>query len=196
MANPFDETLLRWVNGQAGSLGVFDDLAKVLASDYLMPLIFSASMFAMWFIGRTPSERMRHQLAALTGMAGVGIANIFVAAINRTWDRPRPFEELGDGMNLIFYRSTDPSFPANPMAVVFAVAAAVMLVDRRSGVMLAVLATVYSLMRVYVGTFYPTDAIGGALVGIAALLVARLLFAIFNPIPQLTIRILRGFGVA
>ena len=130
---------------------MFDQFAKVVASDYLVPLVFSVVLFCIWFVGRDLAERRRYQRATLIGAVGIGIANLVVDIIDTAYDRPRPFDELGETMTLLFYRSTDPSFPANPMAVVFAIATAVMLADRRLAWWLFALATVYSILRVYVG---------------------------------------------
>ena len=175
---------------------MFDHVAKVLASDYLFPLVFSVVMFAMWFVGRDATERRLYQRATLIGAVAIGIANLVVDIIDSAYDRQRPFDELGDSMTLLFYRSTDPSFPANPMAVVFAVAMAVMLAHRRLGWWLFALATIYSVLRVYVGTFYPTDVIGGAAIGIAAALVSWFIFELMKPIPEIVLRFLRGLGIA
>lgn len=175
---------------------MFDHVAKVLASDYLFPLVFSVLMFAIWFVGRDITERRRYQRATLMGAAAIGFANIVVDIIDSAYDRPRPFDELSDSMTLLFYRSTDPSFPANPMAVVFAVAMALMFANRRLGWWLIALATLYSVLRVYVGTFYPTDVIGGAAIGIAAALFAWFVFELMKPVPEIVLRFLRGLGTA
>ena len=45
--------------------------------------------------------------------------------------------------------------------------AVVWLYDRTIGAILLVLAVLLSLSRVYVGTHYPADVVGGALIGIA-----------------------------
>ena len=185
-----------FVNSLIGKSEALDHVARVLASDYLMPLAFSAVIFAIWFLGRDKSERRRYQKSTLIAAVAIGISNFIVDVINAVYDRPRPFEDLGDSISMLFYRSTDPSFPANPMAVVFAVAMAVTLANRRLGYALFTVATVYSFLRIYVGTFYPTDVIGGAIVGIVAALLAWLLFEIVRPIPEIVLRIMRGLGVA
>ena len=185
-----------WLNGYVGQSMAFDHFARIIASDYLMPLIFSATIFALWFAGRNIAERRRFQRATLIAATAVGLSNFAVDIFNRNWDRPRPFDDLGDALQLIFYRSTDPSFPANPMAVVFSVAFAVWLADRRIGWLLLTAAMIYSVMRVYVGTFYPTDVIGGAIVGILAAMIAWFLFELLKPIPEIVLRLMRGIGVA
>ncbi len=185
-----------YINSFVGKSTVFDHFAKVVASDYLVPLIFSAVLFCIWFVGRDVCARRRYQRATLIGATGIGIANLIVDLIDTAYDRPRPFDELGDTMTLLFYRSTDPSFPANPMAVVFAIATAVMLADRRLAWWLFGLAATYSAFRVYVGTFYPTDVIGGAIIGVIATLLGWLLFELLKPVPEVVLRVVRGFGFA
>ena len=185
-----------WINGFVGTSPTFDHLARIVASDYLMPLAFSAVIFAIWFVGRDIACRQRYQRGTLLAATAIGISNIVVDIIDSAYDRQRPFDELGDSLHLIFYRSTDPSFPANPMAVVFAVATGVWIVDRRIGWILMAAAAVYSVLRVYVGTFYPTDVIGGAVIGILAALFSWLLFELFKPVPEIVLRVLRGIGIA
>ena len=185
-----------WINGFVGTSPTFDHLARIVASDYLMPLALSAVIFAIWFVGRDVKERRRYQRATLIAATAIGISNLVVDIIDSAYDRPRPFDELVDTLHLIFYRSTDPSFPANPMAVVFAIAMGVWICNRRLGWWLMALATIYSVMRVYVGTFYPTDVTGGAIIGIIAAIVAWFLFELLKPVPEIVMRVLRGFGVA
>ena len=188
--------MVLWINGFVGTSNAFDHLARIVASDYLMPLVFSAVMFAIWFVGKDVNERRRYQHATIIGATAIGFANLVVDIINQNYDRARPFEDLGDSMTLIFYQSTDPSFPANPMAVVFSIATGVWIFDRRIGWIMMALGIAYSMMRVYVGTFYPTDVIGGAIVGILAALFSWFLFELLKPIPQIILRLLRGIGVA
>ena len=185
-----------WLNGFIGTSPAFDHLARIVASDYLMPLAFSAVMFAIWFVGKDVQERRCYQRATLIGATAIGLANLTVDIINANYDRPRPFEELGESMTLIFYQSTDPSFPANPMAVVFSIATAVWIFDRKLGWALMAIGAIYSVMRVYVGTFYPTDVIGGTIVGVLAAFFAWFLFELIKPVPEIILRILRGIGVA
>ena len=98
----------------SGKVAIFDDLMRLVASDYLIPLVFSLCMLALWLSGRTPAERAKYQLATLVGISALAISNVAVWLINISWDRPRPFVDHGDQLNLLFYPPTDPSFPANP----------------------------------------------------------------------------------
>ena len=140
--NSLDAELLIWLNGLSGNVTIFDNLMRVVASDYLMPLVFSLGMLALWLSGRNPVERAKYQLATLVGISALALSNIAVLLINFSWDRPRPFVDHGDQLNLLFYPPTDPSFPANPVAIGLASAAAAWSVNRKFGCWLFAAATV------------------------------------------------------
>ena len=194
--NPFDEELLFWLNGLAGRYTILDAIMRFLASDYLVPLLGVLSVVWLWFAGRTPVERERFQITLFVGAASIGLANLAVLIVNQLWDRPRPFNAMPDEINLMFYPSTDPSFPANPAAVGFAAAASVALVNPRLGAFLAVAASAQAVARVFAGVFYPTDVIAGAAVGVVIVLVPLALWRLLRPVPELVIRTGRAFLLA
>jgi len=193
--NSMDASLLIWLNGLSGNIKSFDDLMRLIASDYLMPLVFSLSMFGLWFSGKTSSQRMTYQLTALMGIGALSISNAVVWLINSLWDRPRPFLDHPDELNLLFYSPTDPSFPANPVAIGFAVAMAAWTVNRKFGLWLFAAASLYGFSRVYVGVFYPTDIVAGALVGIAAYGFTSYLRRVLEPLVTMVVRLARGLSV-
>ena len=131
--NTIDANIVIWLNGLSGNVKLFDDLMRLVASDYLMPLVFSLAMFGLWFSGKTPAQRVKYQVQMLVGISALALANVVVWLINITWDRPRPFVDYGDQLNLLFYPPTDPSFPANPVAVGFAVGMAAWTLNRKFG---------------------------------------------------------------
>ena len=193
--NSMDASLLIWLNGLSGNIKSFDDLMRLIASDYLMPLVFSLSMFGLWFSGKTSSQRMTYQLTALMGIGALSISNVVVWLINSLWDRPRPFLDHPDELNLLFYSPTDPSFPANPVAIGFAVAMAAWTVNRKFGLWLFAAASLYGFSRVYVGVFYPTDIVAGALVGIAVYGFTSYLRRVLEPLVTMVVRLARGLSV-
>lgn len=194
--NSLDADLVIWLNGLSGKVTIIDDLMRVIASDYLMPLAFSLSMFALWLSGRNPVERAKYQLATLVGISALSLSNVAVLLINIAWDRPRPFVEHGDQLNLLFYSPTDPSFPANPVAIGFASAAAAWSVNRKFGWWLFAAATIYGFSRLYAGVFYPTDIIGGAIVGVAVFVFTNYLRRFLEPLVATFMRLIRGLSAA
>ncbi len=194
--NSFDSALVLWLNGLSGNVRVIDDLLRVVASDYLMPLLFSIAMVGLWFAGRNAAERRRFQVATLVGISSIGISNLAVFAINSLWFRPRPFVDLGNDLNLLFYQATDSSFPANPVAIGFAAGAAAWLASRRLGIWLLAGALLYGISRIYAGVFYPTDIAGGAAVGVLVVLGTLRLKDLLEPAVSLFIRVVRGLSLA
>ena len=87
-------------------------------------------------------------------------------------------------------------FPANPIAIGFAVAMAAWTVNRKFGLWLAMTASLYGFSRVYVGVFYPTDIVGGALVGMAVYGFTSYLRRALEPLITMVVRFARGVSVA
>ncbi len=194
--NAFDREVIVWLNGLSGRWAVVDGLARAVASDYLMPIVFSVSIVALWFASRHRAERFTYQMAALVGMSAVGFSNIAVWLLNITWARPRPFVPLGDELTLLFYPPTDPSFPANGVAVGFAAGSAVWRANKTFGALLCAGAVLFGASRVYAGVFWPTDIAGGAAVGIIVTWLTVWLGRLLEPLPTLFIRLARAFGLA
>ena len=194
--NSLDADLVIRLNGLSGNIAIFDDLMRFVASDYLMPLIFSLCMLALWLSGRSPSERVKYQVATLVGISALALSNIAVWLINITWERPRPFIDHGDQLNLLFYPPTDPSFPANPVAIGFAAAAAAWSVNRKFGWWMFAAASLYGFSRLYAGVFYPTDIVGGAIVGVAVFGFTSYLRRFLEPLVTTFVRLMRGLSAA
>ena len=192
--NPIDRELVLWLNGLSGNVSVIDDLARIVATDYLMPLVFSLAMFGMWFAGRTAAERERFHYWVLIGISSIGLSNVGVVLFNVAWKRPRPYVDL-DQIELLFYRATDPSFPANPVAIGFAAGSAAWMANRKLGYWLFGAALVYGLARVYAGVFYPSDVLGGAAVGIVITWASTYVHRLFQPLTNLFIRLTRGLAL-
>jgi undecaprenyl-diphosphatase len=191
-----DANIVIWLNGFVGTIKAFDDLIRIIASDYLMPLVFSLGMLGLWFSGTSPAQRVKYQLTMLMGISALSIANIVVWIFNLAIERPRPFVEYGDQLNLLFYPPTDPSFPANPVAVGFATATAAWTINRKFGWWMYGAAAVFGFSRLYAGVFYPTDIIGGAIVGIAIYGFTTYLRRFLEPIITGFVRLIRGLSAA
>ena len=194
--NNIDANIVIWLNGFVGNVKAFDDFMRIVSSDYLMPLVFSLALLGLWFSGTTPAQRLKYQLTTLMGISALSIANIVGWLFNITWDRPRPFVEHGDELNLLFYPPTDPSFPANPVAVGFAAATAAWTINRKFGIWMYAAAALFGFSRLYAGVFYPTDIIGGAIVGIAIYGFVTYLRRFLEPLITGFVRLIRGFSAA
>ena len=189
-----DERAFLWLNGWVGHFPGLDAIARLVVSDYLVPVLLSLVLLGLWFTGATAMSRERNQRAVMTAILGLAFAGLVVEIMNNFIYRPRPFSSLE--VSLLFYRPTDPSFPANPAALGFAIATGVWLWNRKAGAVLLGLATVFALTRVYAGVFYPMDVVGGAVIGAGVSLLAAVLLRWVEPLPTLALRLARTLYLA
>ena len=158
-----DWTLFRLANSLAGRSAILDTIVRLLMNDYALTTALVLVPFALWFSGRSPAERERHQRAVLNAGAALVIANLIVKALNLVYWRWRPF--TFHEVTLLFYHPSDSSFPSNAATVGFCVATCIWLSDRKMGAVLYVIAGLFALSRIVGGVHYPTDILGGMLIG-------------------------------
>ena len=111
-----DQKITLLINGFSGHILFFDIFFVIITNDYLIPVISALSLFYIWFSGTSSIDRYISQKFVITGISSIVFSNIIVLLSNLFWLRYRPYETL-DSINLLFYRSTDPSFPSNPVVV-------------------------------------------------------------------------------
>ena len=138
-----DERLFLWINNLAGKSHIFDNVIEWVASDYFIPVILSLALILLWFVGRDRPTRLRYQVGVFVALTSMALACLAVYSINAAHFRPRPFTEYD--VTLLFYQPTDSSFPANSAAAAFGIAAGVWCVNKRLGVLMAVLAGLFDL---------------------------------------------------
>lgn len=90
------------------------------------------------------------------------ICNVFVKPIIR---RMRPFDRYCDITVVLDKLPRDFSFPSGHTGASFAFATTVFLYDKKLGVLAYILAFAISYSRMYVGVHYPTDILGGIVLG-------------------------------
>jgi undecaprenyl-diphosphatase len=137
----------------------------------IVPVLAVATL-GLWLLDR-PGGRRRWKLASAYALASAGVALLANRVIADVWDRPRPFES--HHVSYVYGRSHDPSFPSDHASAAFAIAFAVLLVDRVVGSLFLATAVLIGLGRVVIGAHYPADVLAGVLVGFgSALLAVRL----------------------
>lgn len=207
----FDLRLFNWINGLGGHVLALDRLVSGLADDYFMIVAMCLVLVGLWFGTRDAAERERSQTAVLKAMASLAIASGLVAwanvifvvdnkspgtFIHEMFNRARPFVEFGPSVIHGFYQPTDPSFPSNLAAVVFGLALAIWLMNKRWGTWLLGMAFVACFARVYVGIHYPSDILGGFAFAVAGVAVAYFLFWVLSPIVKLIKWMLKALYLA
>ncbi len=189
-----DELVFLWINGWAGRLPALDGAARLMASDYLVPVSLALTLLALWFGEVDRVVRERHQIGVIVAVSAMALSSWAVLLMNGAYFRPRPFDQLD--VTLLFYKPTDSSFPANTAAASFAVAAAIWGVNRRAGLALFVAAGVFGLARIYTGVHYPLDILGGAMLGIAVAFLTTKAKDLLEPLLTMIIKAARVLCLA
>jgi undecaprenyl-diphosphatase len=145
-------------------------LFKFCATDLVAVIVIGVALlfFIPW-----RSNLVDRRRAAFTATAAAGLALLIAQPIANAIDRARPFIAHPSQAHLLIARSTDPSFPSDHATGAFAIAVAIWLYDRTFGAVFLGLAVLVSFARVYVGTHYPGDVLGGAVLGALVALLLR-----------------------
>src|SRR5690349_5434093 len=162
-----DFAIYQAINGLSEAFDRFEDVLQFIALD---AQFFFVALLAGLFLarGKWASRNARHGVVAagLSAALALGVAQVIASL----WDRPRPYEAHPGDAHLFIAPSPDPSLPSDHATAAFAIAMAIWLRNRRAGLVAFAMAIVVAFSRVAVGTHYPTDVLGGALIGIAAAL--------------------------
>jgi undecaprenyl-diphosphatase len=119
--------------------------------------------------GKWRSVNGRHGViaAGFSAALALGLAQV----VSHVWERPRPYLAHPEQAHLFISASPDPSFPSDHATAAFAIAVALLLRNRKVGIVAMVMAVVLCVARVAAGTHYPGDVVAGAVLGTAAALV-------------------------
>lgn len=161
-----DYGLFSSINGLAGQSAVLD--AIMVGSAKYLPVVFALVLVALWLTWKPQNQRGAF-LAGASALIALGVGQL----VGYAFPRPRPY--LAHSVNMLVSRSVDTSFPSDHATLGFAVAVMVWQYNRRVGACLLILAFVLAFSRVYVGAHYPSDVLGGAVLGtVASLVIAAL----------------------
>jgi undecaprenyl-diphosphatase len=192
-----DRALFLFINGLVGKAAVVDGFFRGISNDFFAIITCCLILIWLWFSERDTAMRLINQKAVLTAAISIGLANLFVVISNGLYIRPRPFNELSpDSVHLLFYRPTDPSFPSNLAAVLFALAVPIFVKNKVYGSVLLVIAILGSFGRVFMGVHYPLDVLGGAAFGALAALAAFGAMRLVSPLVKYLMDWLRNLNLA
>ncbi|WP_433320000.1 phosphatase PAP2 family protein [Micromonospora chersina] len=134
-------------------------------------VLFAVLLLAGWWIARRAGDGMPAAVWAPVGMLLAVAGNQpVVSAVHE----PRPYTTLS-GILVLADRSPDPSFPSDHATMAGAVAAGLLLVSWRLGLLAVAAAAVMGFARVYIGAHYPADVLAGFAVGAAVTLLGYLI---------------------
>lgn len=158
-----DWTVTAALNAWAGRSAVLDALGIGLAQ-YALGL-FGVLLIAAW-VWPGPIERRRaRQRYVLGAVLALGGALLTAHLLGVFFYRARPF--VDHAVTLLIDHPPDASFPSDHLAVAGALIVALWPILRRTRWLWLGLSAAIGLARLFVGVHYPTDILGGFLLGAA-----------------------------
>ncbi len=150
-----DQTITHWINSLAGS-NVLLDSAMIMATNVGVPLLV-ALVVAQWW-SKIDRTHVRHTCiaAGLSFLIGLGLNQIILLFVHRV----RPYD--AGISHLIISKSPDWSFPSDHATASIAI--------------VGLLAVLICWSRIFVGTHYLTDVLGGSLTGAIAAMLGWVLY--------------------
>jgi len=139
-------------------------------------LILAFIPLAVFLLVRDPASRHAVSEAVWSFLLALLVTTLLASLIQR----PRPFLAAPDPSAPMIRLIPPPyntSFPSGHTASSVAIAAALFYVNRRIGFVAVALAALVALGRIMVGVHYPTDILGGLVVGLLSFFVIRFLHA-------------------
>jgi undecaprenyl-diphosphatase len=146
--------------------GVEDPL---LAYSNASQLLFAGTLVAL-FVLLPGARRHGARRIAVAAAASTAVALAIGALLSHLIDRARPFVADPGGVHQFTHHAADAGFPSDHATASFAIATAILLRNRRWGIVAIALATLLALTRVAIGVHYPTDVLAGAALGSASAL--------------------------
>ncbi|MDP3661577.1 MAG: phosphatase PAP2 family protein [bacterium] len=156
-----DTSLFPLLNNLAGQSRALDAVIIFLA-EYFPYAVMLAFLALLFYSGYTQREKIRIFWSTLFSVA---IARYGVTELIRFfYHRPRPFIAYD---TLPLFPEHSWSFPSGHAAFFFALATSLYFYNKKWGVLFFLAAIIISVSRIVAGVHYPSDILGGALVGIA-----------------------------
>ncbi len=177
--NRWDEWLVLLINQPAGRNELLDQFVLDVAESALLKGgVFLAAYCWIWFEKGDRRDYLRRMIVAST------VAALFVALVVRVMQtglpfHPRPLHAPPFGLNIPLgvhpeSLKTWSSFPSDHAALFFALAIPIWTWSRPFGIVaFCWVLVVICLPRAYLGFHYPSDVVGGAVLGIALMVGAR-----------------------
>lgn len=156
-----DLNIFYFFNNLTGKSRIFDIFVIFLAG-YFQYFLIAIFLLLLFFSGYAKREKLR--LFWVTFIS-ITVARLGVVELIRFfYHRPRPF--IVHQVRQLLYEN-DWSFPSGHSAFFFAMAMAIYLYNKKWGIGFFLAAILINISRIIAGVHYPSDIIGGAIIGIA-----------------------------
>jgi len=163
-----DIYFFKLINGLANA-SKFLDSVGIFFADYF-PYILGA-ILVLLFIWK------KNRLMVISVGISVFLSRIVIAEIIKiVVHRSRPYVVLETAKKLITENTDFKSFPSGHAAIFFAIAMAVWFYNKKLGIWFFVAAIIMGIARIFVGVHWPSDILGGAIVGIFSGVLVRIIY--------------------
>jgi undecaprenyl-diphosphatase len=164
-----DLKVFQLINGLSGISGIVDFFGIFLA-EYLPYLMGVALLFFVFKREGTKNKLMVFLSLIFTALVSY---SVLTALIDFFFPRERPSAFL----NITpLIAANGPSFPSAHAAFFFAVSFVLLSMNKKWGTWFLILSTIMGIARIFVGTHYPSDIVGGVVVGFVTFLIYKFLF--------------------
>ena len=153
-----DFLIFEKINGLVEKWCLLDNLAIFFAKYFDYFLVFLALLFLFKNFKKYWPMIGKAILAAILARLG------FTELIRFFWHRPRPF--VTHQVNLLLNTEASSSFPSGHAAFYFAVSTVIYSYNKKAGFLFFLVSFLISISRVFIGIHWPSDILGGALIGI------------------------------
>lgn len=140
---------------------VLDQIMVFISSINDIGLVWILAGVALLFFRK---YRKNGWIVLFSLLAGLLIANVLLKNLVQ---RIRPCD-INTAVELLIARPDDWSFPSGHTTSSFAAAAALMYADKKMGIPAYILAVIMAFSRMYLYVHYPTDILGGIVIGTLA----------------------------
>ena len=189
--NFFDSAIINFFQQFSNVSWIFDATVNFVSDNHLIK--GGALLIVLWWGWFKADEKQKifrmHMLATLLACF-IGIALARCLALTLPF-RCRPMHEAA--LKFLLPHTMNPrlmsgwsSFPSDHAVLFYALATGVFYISRKLGILAFIYVTIFiGLPRIYLGLHYPTDIIGGAVIGIGIVLLCNIpvfIKKIFEPV--------------
>jgi undecaprenyl-diphosphatase len=175
--NAIDIKLFLFINGFLGRSLVLDSVILFFAEYAVFVLVLIVALSLIKDYGRESKERFRANLIGL--IATSATVMLVTELIHKAYYHPRPLFALGTP-HILF--ETSNSFPSTHTIFLFGLATAVYFYDRRLALILYIGGFLVGIARIAAGVHFPSDILGGIILGIFFGLIVEYMTRRFLPL--------------